>query len=106
MNKCLLIILIVYCQISCRHESNYELRKLFIEYKNIPEDIQSQIEISVLNKRDTIYNWGKTDHGKESIIYEYYPANQLPKSNLLDGTRKICLSLLDQKTLLGIQCIR
>lgn len=103
MNKAnlLICILLLTGLISCKKESPYEIRSLYIEYSNIPENIRKQIDMNVLNRSDTIYNWTKTDHAKDSIIYKYYFADELPESNLLDGTRKIRFSLLDKKDSIG-----
>lgn len=101
MNKYLNIILsafIVQLFMSCNERPKYEVRKLFVESENLPEAIRECFEDSYKNRRDTIYNFAwSVDNSADSIIYVYYNADILPKSNLLDGTRKIKIGLLEEK---------
>ncbi|TFD95032.1 hypothetical protein E2605_14530 [Dysgonomonas capnocytophagoides] len=103
MNKTKLLVYLLFVAglISCSKESPYEIRSLYIEYNNIPADIQKMIEQQVENKKDTVFNFAKTSEKKQYIIYRFYSASQLPKENLLDGTRKIRLSVLNEKDSIG-----
>ena len=103
MSRYLLIILslIYFFLTSCKPENPYEIRNLYIEYQNVPEDIKRQIDVFIENKQDTVYNFAKQNNEKNTIIYKFYDASQLPESNLLDGTRKIRLSLLKEKDSIG-----
>lgn len=87
---------------SCQeNKSPYEIRNLYIETQNLPSGIKNAIEKSLENRRDTVYNYASTEGQKDSIIYKFNMAETLPKSNLLDGTRKITVLLSNEKDSIG-----
>lgn len=97
-----ILLLIGLLFVSCNNRSKYEDRKLFIESENLSQSLKKSFENSYANKRDTVYNFGKIDEKEgDSIIYVFLNADILPKSNLLDGTRKIGIGLLNETDSVG-----
>lgn len=99
----LLVLLVLVILVGCKPENNtkYEERKLFAEMVNLPSEVEQCIRSHYTGRVDTVYNYGRGDKEKEYIVYKFFDADSLPKTHLLDGTRKIRLLLLNEKDLVG-----
>lgn len=102
MTKILIVLIFILSLTSCntKHSDNNKskviIQNLYIETQNFPDDTKSCIESKFENRIDT--SWVIND---TVYMYHYRNADLLPNSNLLDNTKKIRISILDEKDSIG-----
>lgn len=102
-NNITFIISSIFCLLGiygCSSDKNkYEVRNIYVDANIAYPSIKTCFENGYKSISDTLYNF--TGEGADSIIYKFHDAKELPSSNLLNGTKKIRISLYEKRDSVG-----